>query len=56
MGLADLAPDVPVTLVVTRPDGSTVEFAANHTMNAEHIEWFRAGGALNIIRQKSQQQ
>jgi aconitate hydratase len=53
VGLAELTPDVPVTCVVTRPDGSTVEFLANHTMNAEHIEWFQAGGALNIIRQKS---
>ncbi len=52
VGLADLTPDVPVTCVVTRPDGSSVEFSANHTMNQEHIEWFRAGGALNIIRQK----
>jgi aconitate hydratase len=51
-GLADLAPDVPVTCVITKPDGSTVEFLANHTMNQEHIEWFQAGGALNIIRQK----
>ena len=52
VGLAELAPDVPVTCVVTRPDGSTVEFEALHTMNQEHIEWFQAGGALNIIRQK----
>jgi len=51
-GLAELTPDVPVTCVITRPDGSTVEFQANHTMNREHIEWFQAGGALNIIRQK----
>jgi aconitate hydratase len=51
-GLAELAPDVPVTCVITKPDGTTVEFLANHTMNQEHIEWFQAGGALNIIRQK----
>ena len=52
VGLADLAPDVPVSCVIRRPDGSSVEFSAIHTMNEEHIEWFRAGGALNIIRRK----
>jgi hypothetical protein len=38
--------------VITKPDGSTVAFQALHTMNDEQIGWFRAGGALNIIRQK----
>jgi len=52
VGLADLAPDVPVSCVIRRPDGSSIEFSAIHTMNEEHIEWFRAGGALNIIRRK----
>jgi aconitate hydratase len=52
LGLAHLTPDVPVECRITRPDGSTVDFQAIHTMNDEQIEWFRAGGALNIIRQK----
>ena len=30
----------------------TLTFQAIHTMNDEQIEWFRAGGALNIIRKK----
>ena len=34
-----------------RHDRSTSR--CTHTMNAEQIEWFRAGGALNIIRQKN---
>ncbi len=50
LGLADLAPDAPVAARITKPDGSTIDFACNHTMNDEQIEWFRAGGALNIIR------
>jgi aconitate hydratase len=50
LGLADLTPDVPVRCQIVKPDGSTVDFEANHTMNDEQIEWFRAGGALNIIR------
>ena len=52
LGLADLAPDVPVRCRITKPDGTTVDFEAIHTMNDEQIGWFKAGGALNIIRQK----
>jgi aconitate hydratase len=55
LGLADLAPDQPVRCRITKPDGSTVDFEANHTMSPEQIEWFQAGGALNIIRAKNAQ-
>jgi aconitate hydratase len=55
LGLADLAPDQPVHAQIVKPDGSTVDFEANHTMNDEQIAWFRAGGALNIIRQRAHQ-
>jgi aconitate hydratase len=51
-GLVDLAPDVPVRCAVHRPDGTTVEFQATHTMSDEQIEWFTAGSALNIIRSR----
>ncbi len=37
---------------ITHADGSTVDFECTHTMSAEHIEWFHAGSALNLIRQK----
>ena len=50
LGLAELSPDQPVAARIHRPDGSTVDFHCAHTMNDEQIEWFRAGGALNIIR------
>jgi len=50
LGLADLAPELPVDARIHKPDGSTIDFQANHTMNDEQIAWFRAGGALNIIR------
>ena len=52
LGLADLTPDVPVKCRIVKPDGSTIDFDALHTMNDEQIEWFKAGGALNIIRQR----
>ena len=52
LGLAELAPGKPVYAEIVKPDGTKVPFEALHTMNDEQIEWFRAGGALNIIRQK----
>jgi aconitate hydratase len=52
-GLADLAPDTPVRCTIVKPDGTTIDFQANHTFSDEQIEWFKAGGALNIIRARS---
>jgi len=37
-------------LVLNHADGSNDEIKANHSYNAQQIEWFKAGGALNIIR------
>jgi aconitate hydratase len=51
-GLADLAPDAPVRCTLHKADGADVAFEATHTFSPEQIDWFRAGGALNIIRQK----
>lgn len=55
-GLADLAPDQPVTVEVTAPDGAVWAFEAHHTLSDEQIEWFRAGSALNIIRSRAGRQ
>ena len=52
LGLADLAPDVPVKCQIVKPDGTTIDFEGLQTMNDEQIGWFKAGGALNIIRQR----
>jgi len=53
LGLAELAPDLPVRCRITKPDGRTVDFEATHTLSPEQIEWFKAGSALNIIRQRT---
>ena len=45
-------PDKPVSCVLHKADGSTVPFEATHAFSPEHVEWFRAGSALNIVRQK----
>ncbi|MPZ74339.1 MAG: aconitate hydratase, partial [Nitriliruptorales bacterium] len=49
LGLADLSPDRPVRVRVRHADGSADEFDTTHTMNAEQIQWFRAGSALNAM-------
>ena len=50
IGLTEFAPNKPLTLVLHHADGSSEEILANHTYNEQQIGWFKAGGALNIIR------
>jgi aconitate hydratase len=50
LGLTTFTPGVPLTIVLHHTDGTKDEVAANHTYNTSQIEWFKAGGALNIIR------
>ncbi|WP_160069780.1 aconitate hydratase [Sphingobacterium bovisgrunnientis] len=50
VGLTTFTPNTPLTLVLNHEDGTKDEILANHTYNAQQIEWFKAGGALNIIR------
>ncbi|MGZ4796997.1 MAG: aconitase family protein, partial [Acidimicrobiia bacterium] len=52
VGLADLAPGRPVKMIVHHADGSTDEVTTTHTMSEEHIAWFRAGSALNLLAQQ----
>jgi aconitate hydratase len=52
IGLTDFTPGKPLTLQLTHKDGSTESISVNHTYNAQQIEWFKAGGALNIIRKQ----
>ncbi len=49
-GLNSFSPGNHLNVVLHHADGSTEEFAVNHTYNEQQIEWFKAGGALNIIR------
>jgi aconitate hydratase len=51
-GLTTFAPGKQLTVVLHHQDGSVDTFAVNHTYNAQQIEWFKAGGALNIIRKQ----
>ena len=52
IGLKEFTPAKPLTIILHHKDGSSEEIQANHSYNAQQIEWFKAGGALNIIRSK----
>lgn len=49
-GLTNLTPGQPLTMKVAKEDGSSIDITLNHTFNAEQIEWFKAGSALNKIK------
>ena len=49
VGLAELAPDRNLTVVLHHTDGTEESFEVRHTMSEEHIGWFRAGSALNLL-------
>jgi aconitate hydratase len=49
-GLTRFAPGIPLTVVLNHSNGSVDEITVNHTYNEQQIEWFKAGGALNVIR------
>ena len=51
-GLTAFAPGQQITMVVHHKDGSQDEMKLNHTYNKQQIEWFKAGGALNVIRKQ----
>jgi aconitate hydratase len=50
LGLPNFAPGQPLTVELNHADGTKDLIVVNHTYNAQQIEWFRAGGALNVIR------
>lgn len=50
LGLTSFAPGKSLSIVAKHSDGSSDTIVVNHSYNAQQIEWFIAGGALNIIR------
>jgi aconitate hydratase len=47
------APGKQITLEVVHSDGSKHTIKLNHTYNAQQIEWFKAGSALNLIKKQN---
>ncbi len=51
--LIDFAPGKQLTIEVVHKDGSKDMIKLNHTYNEQQIEWFKAGSALNLIKQQN---
>jgi aconitate hydratase len=49
-GLHEFAPGKQLSICLNHANGSNETIMVNHTYNQQQIEWFKAGGALNIIR------
>ncbi|HYG77592.1 MAG TPA: aconitate hydratase [Planctomycetota bacterium] len=50
-GLNTFAPGKPLTMVARHADGSSDTITLKHSFNAEQILWFKAGSALNLLKQ-----
>jgi aconitate hydratase len=48
-GLSARAPGSSVRVALRHADGTAEVIAASHTLSDEHIEWFKAGSALNLL-------
>ncbi|CAI8014858.1 Aconitate hydratase, mitochondrial, partial [Geodia barretti] len=51
VGLDQLAPGRPVQAVLKHADGSEETINLRHTLNNPQIEWFKAGSAMNYMKQ-----
>lgn len=51
LGLTEFAPNTQLTVIAHHVDGTVDHIRVNHSYNSQQISWFKAGGALNIIRQ-----
>ena len=49
LDLDQFAPGKQLSVELAHDDGSTDIIKLNHTYNAQQIDWFRAGSALNLI-------
>ena len=51
--IAEFAPGRALSLKLTHADGSHEEIQVNHSYNAQQIQWFRSGSALNLIKEQN---
>jgi len=52
-GLTSLAPGSEVTVLLHHKDGGSESITAVHTLNEEQIRWYKAGSALNLLRESA---
>jgi aconitate hydratase A / 2-methylisocitrate dehydratase len=55
VGIHNLEPGKPVKCYLNHADGIKEEILLKHSYNKFQIDWFKAGSALNILRQKEYQ-
>jgi aconitate hydratase len=53
LGLKNFQPGQPLTVRLTKPDGKNVDITCNHTFNEGQIAWFKAGSALNLMKEQA---
>ncbi|KYQ48222.1 Aconitate hydratase, mitochondrial, partial [Trachymyrmex zeteki] len=53
LGLNNLTPGKPVQAQIKHKDGKVDTISLNHTMNEQQIGWFKAGSALNRMKEIS---
>ncbi|HET9571154.1 MAG TPA: aconitate hydratase [Bacteroidales bacterium] len=49
LGLTNFAPGQTLTVQLLHSDGTSENFAVNHTYNSQQIGWFKSGSALNAL-------
>jgi aconitate hydratase len=52
-GLTQFAPGQPLGVILNHSDGSQDKIVVNHTYNEGQIAWFKAGSALNIVKEQA---
>jgi aconitate hydratase len=52
VGLTEFQPGKNLRVILHHIDGSTDSFEVSHSYNEPQIEWFKAGSALNLIKQQ----
>nr|WP_321451648.1 aconitate hydratase [uncultured Carboxylicivirga sp.] len=53
LDLDQFAPEKTLSIELVHSDGSKNVITANHSYNEQQIEWFKAGSALNLIKQQN---
>jgi len=52
VNLNEIEPQKQVKCIITHSDGNKDEIMLNHSYNTSQIEWFKAGSALNVLRNR----
>jgi len=53
VGLNEIAPQKPVKCILSHSNGTDEEILLSHSYNQSQLEWFKAGSALNVLRNKN---